>query len=119
VFAWLCIFAWEPVEASALPRAAPAVSAAATADGPPQRSTLFDLSGPITYTADLRFNRNAAMTIEAWVYPQPQFDDPAGCQTFVEHQLGASYWFGACPKLRFHRSDGTFVESTVELTPYR
>jgi hypothetical protein len=47
------------------------------------------------------------------------FDDPAGCQTLVEHQLDTSYWFVTCPKLRFHRSDGAFVESSADLKTYR
>ena len=119
VFAWVCILVWGRVDASNVPRAAHAEPAAIGADSPLPRSTTFDLASRITYPADVRFNRNAAMTIEAWVYPEQFFDDPAGCQTFVEHQLGTSYWFGACPKLRFHRSDGTFVESTAQLKPYR
>lgn len=119
--AWLYVLAWHGVEAAALPQAAPAEPAAvAVSGGPPQRSTAFDLTGRISYPADVRFNRNAAITIEAWVYPQDYNpSDPAGCQTFVEHQLGASYWFGYCPKLRFYRSDGSFVESSAELKKYR
>lgn len=118
-FAGLFFLGPEHVEAAAVQRASPAPLAAIMADGPPQRSTSFDFASRITYPADARFNRNAAITIEAWVYPQAYYDDPAGCQTFVEHQLGTSYWFGTCPKLRFHRSDGAFVESNAELQQYR
>src|SRR3954447_12332346 len=96
VFVWICflgILGWGRVEAAPISQAEKArPAAAAVASGPPQRSTAFDLASVITYTADLRFNRNAAMTIEAWVHPEAVFDDPPGCQTFVEHQLGTSYW---------------------------
>lgn len=70
VFAWIGILGWGRVEASPVPRAALAEPVSVSADSPPQRSTLFDFTSSITYTADVRFNRNAAMTIEAWVYPQ-------------------------------------------------
>lgn len=110
VLVWICVLGWSQVEAAA--------PAATHADGPPQRSTRFDLTGRISYPSDVRFNRNAAMTIEAWVYPEEYPGDPA-CQAIVDHQLGASYWFGMCPRLRFHRSDGNFVESTAEIRKYR
>lgn len=120
VLAWLCVLGWRGVQAAPLPRADSAAAAAVTAgDLPPQRSTVFDMTGRVAYPADTRFNRNAALTIEAWVYPQEMYGDPANCQTFVEHQLTTSYWFGYCPKLRFHRSSGDFVESTVEIKKYR
>src|SRR5690606_22258049 len=85
VLVWICVLGWSQVEAAA--------PAATHADGPPQRSTRFDLTGRISYPSDVRFNRNAAMTIEAWVYPEEYPGDPA-CQAIVDHQLGASYWFG-------------------------
>ena len=120
IFAWIFILGWGRVDAATLPPAAPAPTVTA-ADGPPQRSTAFDLASRISHTVTVRFNQNAAMTIEAWVYPEQNFDDPAGCQTLMEleDQPGTSYWFGTCPKLRFQRSDGTFVESAAELRTYR
>jgi hypothetical protein len=118
LFTWIVLLGWLHVSAAPQPQIENA-AVVTSVDGPPQRSTYFDRAGRITYPAAERFNRNAAMTIEAWVYPTPAYDDPIECQTLVEHQQGASYWFGACPKLRFYRSDNNFVESSEELKSFR
>src|SRR5215216_3911093 len=96
LFAWIVLLGWLHVSAAPQPQIENA-AVTLSIDGPPQRSTSYDRAGRITYPAAERFNRNAAMTIEAWVYPTPTYDDPVECQTLVEHQQGASYWFGACP----------------------
>jgi hypothetical protein len=87
------------------------------ADGPPQRSTLYDgtINARVTYTHEERFDRGAALTIEAWVY---RWDDTR-CEPIVNHGLGTSYWFGFCSKPRFHRSGGTFADATVSVPSYK
>ena len=92
LFALFTLAGWHDATAAPPPRVALAARAASAVDDtPPQRSTRFDFASRITYAADARFNRNAAMTVEPWVYPERNFDDPEGCQSFVEHQLGTSY----------------------------
>jgi hypothetical protein len=110
-------FWWRVGEAAPAFRPASAVVTAPTADGPPQRSTLYDgtANGQITYPHDVRFERGAALTLEAWVY---RWDDTR-CEPIVNHGLGTSYWFGFCPKPRFHRSSGAFADATVTVPAYR
>jgi hypothetical protein len=119
VFALLCFFGWERVDA-AMPMSVPmpvlVEQMAANTDSPPQRSTVFDFASRITYTVDIHFDQNGAMTIEGWVYPEQNPEDTPGCQTFV--RLGNDSWFGACPNLRFQHG-GSFVEITVEPKKYR
>jgi hypothetical protein len=104
-------FGWRVGEASPTFHPTSAAATAPTADGPPQRSTLYDgtVNGQITYPHQERFERGAPLTLEAWVY---RWDDTR-CEPIVNHGLGTSYWFGFCPKPRFHRSGGAFADATV------
>jgi hypothetical protein len=80
-------------------------------EGPPDRATRFDGTGPVTYPHEDRFDTSAAMTLEAWVYRS----DETGCEAIVDHNLSLSYWFGTCPRPRFYRSGPGFAEADTQI----
>ena len=58
-----------------------------------------------------RYNRNTAMTIEAWVYRE----DASRCETVLSQGFSNSYWLGFCPLPRFYRSGGTSADADIDV----
>ena len=76
---------------------------------PPVRSTHYTgaASGGFSFPHLPQYEPASVMTIEAWVYRE----DAGRCETIVSRGFTDSYWFGFCPKLRFYRGGGSFVDA--------
>jgi len=85
--------------------------ACASLTGQTNRAADYDGTDGVRYAYREGFNRNVAMTIEAWVYR----DDSNNCETILSQDFLDSYWFGFCNRLRFYRSGGSAVTSTEEV----
>ncbi len=74
------------------------------------RSTEYRGDGGFRYGHRPGYTRNVAMTVEAWVLRR----DSARFETIVSQGYRDSFWFGfAGDRLRFYRSGGAHVDSTV------
>ena len=75
------------------------------------RSTYYNGNVDIWFKNNRNYNKNASISIEAWVYRER---DIFGCETIVSNggQYLNSFWFGICPKLRFTRSGNDWSTST-------
>lgn len=77
------------------------------------RSGRYTANGDYVVTFDhaKQFNTQVDMTVEAWVYRE----NASRCETMVSNDFTQSFWFGFCPKLRFYRSGGAFVDAEGEV----